>query len=78
MREPLKRATIFVDHAGDAMPVEFDWVQKWLARWEGKLRVAKYETGGWEHLWNVEGPEEAIKEIPPDLLCHSDWADPAP
>jgi hypothetical protein len=73
MSEPLKRATIFVEHPGPRAPPEFFWVQDWLARWEGKVRVADYHSGGWEHCWDVEGPVEAINQIPPDLLCYSDW-----
>jgi len=70
----LRRATIFVDHPGNGTPPELSLVQEWLKRWEGKVRVADYSTGGWEHLWNVEGPPEAIDELPTELLCSSEWA----
>jgi hypothetical protein len=72
----LKRMTIFVDHAHDGPSDGFNWVQAWLARWQGAVRVAKYSTGGWEHLWDIEGPAEAVAEVPDDLVCASKWANP--
>jgi hypothetical protein len=49
-------------------------VEKWLNKWRESIVVAEYTSGGWEHIWNVSGPKEAIKEIPEDLLCASEWA----
>ena len=68
------RATIFVNHPGDGPPPELLLVLEWFKRWEGKVRVADYSSGGWEHLWDVEGPTEAIDELPVELLCGSKWA----
>jgi hypothetical protein len=68
----LRCATIFIEPPGDGP--EFTLVKEWLKRWEGKVRIADYSTGGWEHIWDVEGPEEAIAELPPDLLVASKWA----
>ncbi|WP_397385805.1 hypothetical protein [Prosthecobacter sp.] len=71
-----KRATIFVDHPGDERPPDFIWMCDWLEKWEGKVKVASYSSGGWEHLWDVEGPTEAIDEIPERITCCSAWAQP--
>ena len=68
------RATIYVDHVESSK--DFDFVEDWLKKWEGKVRVADYSTGGWEHTWDVEGPEEAILEIPTEWLCESKWSNP--
>jgi len=51
-------------------------VRAWLKKWEGKVRVADYSTGGYEHLWDIEGPEEAIAELPKEWLCDSKWSNP--
>jgi len=51
-------------------------VHAWLAKWAGKVRVADYSTGGFEHVWDVEGPEEAIAELPSGWLCDSKWSNP--
>lgn len=67
------RATIFVMDADDTASKEFRWVVDWMTRWEGKLSIAHYSTGGWEHSWDVEGPKDAIQEIPHDYLSESDW-----
>ncbi|MGH8710785.1 MAG: hypothetical protein ACREVA_05660 [Burkholderiales bacterium] len=68
------RATIYVDHVDNSK--DFDFVEAWLKKWQGKVRVADYSTGGWEHTWDVEGPEEAISEIPAEWLCESEWSNP--
>jgi hypothetical protein len=70
----MKKATIYVDHVDSSK--DFDFVQAWLKKWEGKVRVADYSTGGWEHTWDVEAPNEALSEIPSDWLCSSKWSDP--
>lgn len=70
----VKRATIYVDHVDSSH--EFDAVRAWLKKWEGKVRVADYSTGGYEHLWDIEGPEEAIAELPTEWLCDSKWSNP--
>jgi hypothetical protein len=70
-----RRATIYCDDIGQKRSAEFVLVQDWMKRWEGKVRVADYSSGGWEHIWDVEGPPEAINELPPELLCSSEWVD---
>lgn len=56
-------------------PPEFVWVQQWLERWKDEVRVVDYSTGGWEHLWNVEGPVEALREVPMEIRCAGEWTD---
>ena len=53
---------------------DFDVVSAWLEKWEGKVRAANYSTGGFEHIWDVEGPTEAIAELPEEWLCDSEWS----
>ena len=73
----LKRITIFVLHDEDSS--DYEWVAAWIIKWksEFKLTVHDYSTGGWEHLWDIEATEEAVKEVPPDYLCDSEWSNPA-
>ena len=68
------RITIYVDHIESSN--DFDWVQAWLAKWKGLARVEDYNTGGWEHYWDIEAPAEAVAEVPEDWLCASKWATP--
>jgi hypothetical protein len=72
----LRRITIFADDAGDSPSDDYLWVRAWLDRWNSKIQIAHYSSGGWEHLWDLEGPEEAIAELPTHLLCCSEWASP--
>jgi hypothetical protein len=66
------RATIFVMHDEDSD--DLDVVTAWLEKWEGKVRVANHSTGGYEHIWDVEGPQEAIAELPKEWLADSKWS----
>ncbi len=70
----LRRATIFVMAPNEADPPDYKWVMAWLAKWGSAVVVADYSTGGYEHTWDVEGPQEAIAEIPGGLLCASTWS----
>jgi hypothetical protein len=72
----LRRLTIYADDVDDAPSEDVLWVRAWLGRWKAKVRVANYSSGGWEHLWDVEGLEEAIAEVPERLHCCSEWANP--
>ncbi len=72
----MRRITIFADDAGDEPSADVQWVRAWLERWQPRVRIADYSCGGWEHLWDVEGPPEAIAEVPTHLLCDSAWSNP--
>ena len=68
------KATIFAGDFDEHPSEEYSWVECWLEKWRESIVVAEYSSGGWEHIWNVLGPKEAIDEIRSDLLCGSDWA----
>ena len=68
------KSTIFADHP-DRNSADFDLVRAWLERWRDSVRVADYSTGGWEHLWNVDAPLNALKELPKRFFCASEWAE---
>ena len=70
----LTRITIFAGDFEDTPSADYRWVSAWLARWKAALRVADYSTGGSEHIWNIEAPEEAIAEVPDHLFCASEWS----
>ncbi len=72
----LKRITIFAGDFEDQPSEDYKWVIAWLERWKPVLHIAHYETGGWEHIWYIEGPEAAIAEVPEHLLCASAWSMP--
>ena len=70
----MKKVTIYIDHVDD--DTDFIFMHEWLEKWKGSVRIEDYSTGGWEHTWDLEGPEEAIAEIPKDWHCASKWATP--
>jgi hypothetical protein len=72
----IKRITVYIEDAGEEPSREFVWMQAWLARWVDQVRVADYSSGGWEHVWDLEGPQEAVEEVPAEWLCSSEWATP--
>jgi hypothetical protein len=74
----MPRLILFVDDPGEVRPPEFIWVEEWLKRWENEVRVVDYSTGGWEHLWDVEGPAEALREVPLAIRCAGERADSDP
>ena len=39
------------------------------------MKVVDYSTGGWEHIWDVDAPLEALQELPKSLFCSSAWAE---
>lgn len=60
----MKRITIYIDHIDDA--ADSSLMRNWLEKWKSVVRVEEYSTGGWEHVWDLAAPEEAISEIPED------------
>ena len=68
------RITLFADHPGNDA-TDYLFVLAWLERWPNSVRVERCSTGGWEHVWDIEGPLEALKEVPKRFFCASAWAD---
>ncbi|WP_161958044.1 hypothetical protein [Azospirillum palustre] len=75
MTKEIINATIFTMDSYDVPSFDYAWVERWLKRWNGQVVVVDYSSGGWEHIWDVSGPREAIAEIPERFLCASKWAD---
>jgi hypothetical protein len=68
------KSTLFADHPDDDSS-DFHLVRAWIERWSDSVTVVDYSTGGWEHLWNVDAPLAALKELPKRFFCQSAWAD---
>ena len=68
------KASIYADDVGSEPSRDFLWGESWLEKWNEHVVVKNYHTGGWEHIWEVLGPAQAINEIPRHLLCGSTWA----
>jgi hypothetical protein len=66
------RATIIVS---TDQPSEADAVDAWLAVWGARLahRSEDLGCGCCVHIWNVEGPAEAIAALPESVRGESDW-----
>lgn len=67
------RATIFVMDGGKAPSDDYLRVIEWFEKWSDSVTVCGYSTGGAEHVWDVEGSQEAIQEIPEDFRTGSAW-----
>ena len=69
---PVQRASIMV--TGYDGPEERRWVEDWLKRWAGQVRVARFGADN-VFTWDVEGPPEAIAEVPEEYkLSDTPWA----
>lgn len=55
-----RRVTVYVDDVDSS--ADFDWMQPWFAKWDDRVRVETYATGGWEHCWDVEAAAVAMGE----------------
>ncbi len=66
------RATIVVDAD---QPAQIEVVEAWFAKWGAALRHRSDDTGCGccVHIWDVDGPEEALAELPPDVQGESPW-----
>ena len=66
------RATIVVstDRPGEATAVE-----AWFAKWAARLthRSDDQGCGCCVHVWDVEGPAEAVAELPAEVRSESEW-----
>jgi hypothetical protein len=69
------RATIIV--AADA-PDEREAAEAWFAKWSSQLQYRSENTGCGccVDIWDVEGPDEVIAEIPVEISAMSDWTHP--
>jgi len=70
----LARETISFDRLGRDGKAEL--FERWLSRWRAKLTHLADESSDQYGLYNVEGPVEAIREIPQDMRCYSEWTHP--
>ncbi len=68
------RATIVVTDDGNEPPEAYHQIVDWLIRWEKGARIAGYDFRDLQHVWDVEGGTDAIRELPPILLKDSVWA----
>jgi hypothetical protein len=70
----MPRATVLVltDHEG-----EWELVEAWVDRWRNRMAVCPDEPSGClccVAYWDVDAPQEALNELPKQLLAGSDWA----
>jgi hypothetical protein len=70
----LARGSIIFDRLGRDGKAE--WFDRWLGRWRTKLTHFADQSSDQYGLYNVEGPLQAIKEIPNDLRCYTEWTNP--
>ncbi len=72
----LKRATII---AAVDVQDEVAAVEAWFSRWGAHLTCCSedYGCGCCIAMWDVEGPAEAIAEIPSIISAMSEWSEPA-
>jgi len=67
------RATVCVKAESDDEVVAFD---DWLDAWKEKMSFISGDYGdGVVHLFDLEGPEEAIAALPDGIRCDSKYAD---
>jgi hypothetical protein len=71
----IARATIIVDV--DA-PEEVAQAEAWLTKWRPHLQYVSEQQGCGccIYMWDVEGSDEAISEIPPSSGVDSEWSNP--
>jgi hypothetical protein len=52
-------------------------VDSWLEKWRSQLTFISENQGCGccVDIWNVEGPGDAMKEIPEEVRSASEWAD---
>ena len=67
------RATVCVISEAEEEACAFE---RWLDEWKDKMSFVSGDYGdGVAHLFDVEGPEEAVASIPEALRCGSKWVD---
>jgi len=67
------RATICVDLSDED---EVAAVEVWFKRWRVELAFVSENQGCGccVDMWDVEGPDDAVSEIPASVRAASDWA----
>ena len=50
--------------------------ERWLNRWRAKLTHFVDKSSDQYGFYNVEGPVEAIGEIPQDIRSYTEWTHP--
>ena len=70
----MTRATILalMDKEG-----EFELAESWIERWRDRMTVCPDEPSGClccVATWDVDAPQEALDELPKDMLAGSSWA----
>jgi len=72
----MPRATIIVDVDH---PDELRASEQWFAKWASMLtyRSENEGCGCCVNMWNVEGPHDAIADLPSGIKAQSAWAEPS-
>jgi len=68
------RATLFIAIIDPDGEEDYRWVQEWFARWGKRVRIENDSSSDPDFCCDVEGPAEAIAEIPQRMLCSSEWS----
>ncbi len=68
----MPRATLIIDEDKAEQLAAFD---TWLERWESSLdrKSENYGCGCCVHIFDVEGPQDAIDAIPESIHAESEW-----
>lgn len=70
----LARESILFDRLGRDGKAEI--FERWLSRWRTKLTHLADKSSDQYGEYNVEGPVEAINEIPQDMRAYTEWTHP--
>lgn len=70
----MPRATLI---AASDSPEEMSALEEWLSRWRDSLSYLSDDTGCGccVHIYDVDGPQEAVDAIPSTLSAMSDWTE---
>jgi len=67
---PRTNIIVIVDDRGEVAAVD-----AWFAKWRSALSHVS-EDFGWSccmHIWQLEGPAEALAELPPSIVAGGEW-----
>lgn len=70
----MQRASLSISEDSESEKSDFE---AWSTRWKDKMTIFSddYGCGCCVHLYDVEGPEEAIEAIPQALRTTSEWTE---